>query len=382
MMNFKLSVKDINFIRPLWTYLSFVLITPWYDCNRNCLYKPTINKLTGCIFLAFKLSWIVALILDDTTQQVFEIMPFSQKCLYILTCVNLKIFIFLVVMKSCFWDVDKWRVLITNFRYVDEKLQNTGTKELRVLKNFYCGFAVKEVVFLLFVTYEMYIWSNVLELSFVKGMKLGPMIDLYYEFHFIAFLTCITECLRMRYEELNARLVRMNSSLTIVKDLRSLVQYYRILGEIIDIFNNLFGYQIILLIFHSGLQIISSLNFCFTIITHTDGPLYQHFIIANIYVLFITMFNLFMIVFPMDSTTEESKKFIDLCFKTQEYFIEDCHKIDTLTRLTNFSKHYFREFRPAGFFSIRKAIIFCFIGNVATYVILTFQFNEAIIRLM
>ncbi|XP_044264873.1 uncharacterized protein LOC123011490 [Tribolium madens] len=381
MMNFKLSVQDINFICPLWKYFSCVLITPWYDFDKNCLYKPNINKLIGCIFLAFKLSWIVALTVSDTVQQILDIMPFSQKCLYILTCINLKIFIFMVFMKSCFWDVDKWRVMMTNFQYVDEKLNNTGKKELRVLKNFYFGFIVKEVLFFLFGAYEMYIWSIVLELSFFKGLTMGPIIDLYYEFQFIAFLTCVIECVRVRYEDLNARLFRLNSSLSIVKDLRNLVEYYRILGEIIDIFNTLFGYQIILLIFHSGLQIISSLNFCFTIITHTDGPLYHHFIVANVSVLFITVFNLLMIVFPIDSTTEESKKFIDLCFKIQEYFIEDCPRIETLVRLTNFSKHYFREFRPAGFFSIRKALIFCFIGNVATYVILTFQFNEAIIRM-
>lgn len=89
-------------------------------------------------------------------------------------------------------------------------------------------------------------------------------------------------------------------------------------------------------------------------------------------------FNFLIIVFSVESAIQASKIFIDLCVKTQEHFVEDYQKIETLARLTTFSKYYFREFQPAGFFNIRKAIIFCFVGNVATYIIITFQFNEAI----
>lgn len=288
-MSFKLAIKDINFIRPLWKYYSFLIITPWYNFDQNCLYNPYLIKLYGFIFLVINVTWIVSVICDQSLQQVYTVMPFSHKCLYILTCVNIKIFMFLIIVKACFWDVDKWRVLVTNFRYIDERLENRGRKEVGILRNFYCGFAIKEIFFLLFALYEMYIWSIVLEFSFLKGIVMGPLIDLYYEFQMVIFITCIVNCIKSRYEDLNSRILKLYSDKNIVRELRKLIELYRILGEIIEVFNKLFGYQIILVIFHSGLQVISSLNFCFMIITKTDGPLYHHFIVANISVLFITI---------------------------------------------------------------------------------------------
>lgn len=80
----------------------------------------------------------------------------------------------------------------------------------------------------------------------------------------------------------------------------------------------------------------------------------------------------------MDSTLQESSKFINSCFKIQQkYLLEDSQKVDDIAKLTNISKGYLREFNLAGFYPINKTIIFSFTGNVATYVIIIFQFNEA-----
>jgi gustatory receptor len=82
------------------------------------------------------------------------------------------------------------------------------------------------------------------------------------------------------------------------------------------------------------------------------------------------------IAIPIDSTVKEAKRFIDLCYKLQEKFIQESKEIEVLTRLVDHSKNFIPEFSAAGFFNINKSIIFSLVGNVATYFIITIQLNE------
>nr|XP_015837081.1 PREDICTED: uncharacterized protein LOC107398224 [Tribolium castaneum] len=378
MTSLKLSTQDINFIRPLWKFLNVFLITPWYDFNKNCVHKPLLMKLCGCALIIVIIFWAIIPTFDDTVRHIYHIMPFSEKCVNILTAANLKFFVFLVIIKCSFLDSDKWVVLMTHFQYIDEKLNNKGRKEEQILKNFYLWFFLKQVLFLLFAFYITYIWSLVLGYSFIKSLLTDILLELFYALQVIILIRCLVISIKMRYQGLNNKLRQLHSSPNIVQELRKLVEYFRILGEMIDLFNDLFGYPIILFIFHSGLQVVVCVNFMFSMVRQTQESTFHHFIIANVSVLIFTMINLFAIILPIDSTVRESKKFMHLCFKTQEYyFTEDAQKAEELARLTRISKHYLREFSLAGFCNVSKSIIFCFIGNVATYVIITLQFNEA-----
>jgi hypothetical protein len=49
----------------------------------------------------------------------------------------------LTIMKLLLWDVDNWRILLTNFLYVDFKLQSKRKLEGKLVNNFYFGFFVK-----------------------------------------------------------------------------------------------------------------------------------------------------------------------------------------------------------------------------------------------
>ncbi|XP_044264791.1 uncharacterized protein LOC123011435 [Tribolium madens] len=378
MKNYKLSKQDINFIRPLWRYLNIFLIIPWYDFNKNCVYKPFLMKLSGCVLIVGTIFWSIVPTFDETIRQMYYVMPFSEKCVYILTLVNLKLFVFLVVIKCCFLDVEKWVILMTSFQFIDEKLNNAGKKEEKILKNFYFRFCLKQFFFILFAFYITYIWSLVLDYPFIKSFLTGLLLELFYEYQVIILIRCVVISIKIRYKDLNKKLRELHSSQNVISDLQNLVEYFRILGEMIDLLNDLFGYQIILFLFHSGLQVVGCVSFMFSMVKQTQESMFLHFIIANVSVLIFTIINLFAIILPIDATMQESKKFIQLCFRTQEYyFIQNAQKAKELSRLTRISKHYVREFSLAGFCNISKSIIFCFIGNVATYVIITLQFNEA-----
>ena len=84
-----------------------------------------------------------------------------------------------------------------------------------------------------------------------------------------------------------------------------------------------------------------------------------------------------MVVIPVDWTVEESKKFIELCYKAQRQFNTDSDEVRTLISLTNYSQHFVKEFSAGGFFKINNKLFFVVLGNVATYYIIAIQFHQS-----
>lgn len=74
---------------------------------------------------------------------------------------------------------------------------------------------------------------------------------------------------------------------------------------------------------------------------------------------------------------EESKKFIDLLYKIQDIFLEDSQDMKTVVRLVNYAKNFRVEFNAAGFFILRKSVIFSLVSNVTTYVIILIQLSSS-----
>ena len=77
----------------------------------------------------------------------------------------------------------------------------------------------------------------------------------------------------------------------------------------------------------------------------------------------------------MSATVKESQKFLDLSYTIQDKFKLESREIEAIIKLTNYSQRFYREFSAGGFVKFNKKIIFCIIGQVATYFIITAQFN-------
>lgn len=80
-----------------------------------------------------------------------------------------------------------------------------------------------------------------------------------------------------------------------------------------------------------------------------------------------------LIIFPISSTTQESKKFIDLLYQIQDNFSENSQDMKTVVRLVNYAENFVPEFNVVGFFVLDKSVIFSLVANVATYIIILIQ---------
>jgi hypothetical protein len=285
-MIWKLSVKDISFICPFYNYLSFFLITSWYDFEKNSVHKSRRSKFYGGFLILVKIVWFIFTYTDETFKKIDGALFFTQKVIYIGIQLNLEALLLLTVVKSSFFDAEDWKTLFSNFQLVDTKLQNRGRVELEIPQNFYVGLFVKHLVFALFGAYVLYVWANVLELSYCRLLIMGGFIELYYEFLIIILLRSLVEGLKNRYEDLNNSLLRISKRPNILHELSSIAHSYRILGENVDICNKLFGYQVLLIIFHCGFQMVHCLNFTFVSFIFNSN-LYSHGLTSGILMLIV-----------------------------------------------------------------------------------------------
>ncbi|KAJ3651182.1 hypothetical protein Zmor_017235 [Zophobas morio] len=372
-----LSVKDINFIYPLCVYLRIFLITPWYDFIKNRDSGLQISRLYGVAFIALRVYFTVCSATDDIMINNVSQFLITQKIVYFGTYAAFFSINVLNFFKSSFCDIENWKILFRKLHTVDNKLENIGDQEKSAWKNFYVGFAAKQAIFVGVVAYEVYIWSLVIKLSVVKILFISGFAEMFNEYLLILLMRCLVQVLQSRYEDLNNRLLNMKE-VEVSRVLKNLVHSYRLLNECVYTFSNLFGYQIILIIFHFYIEIIHGLNFTFvSFVIPVEKVYYKHLLISGTIVLVLMTYNLLTIVLPIHATTQEAKRFVSLLYKLQEEFPEGSTEAKSLVKWTNISQQYVPDFSAAGFFSINKTLVFTVAGTVATYFIITIQLNES-----
>ncbi|KAJ3648119.1 hypothetical protein Zmor_019952 [Zophobas morio] len=375
-MDFQLSIKDINFLRPFFWYLNIFLITPWYDFSKKSLVKTNIRVVYTISVILFKITAVTYSLVDQTLGQAYAKLIFTQRIILGTIYVNTMLTVMVTIFKCGIWATNLWTEMFAGFRFVDRKLQNQGKRE-SFQRNFYWKLLLKHVFFGTVVYYQIYVWSNFVAMPVWKMVIFSGCMEICYEFLVVLLLTALVQAFEVRYKDLNERLMDVSKKAAIFDELQSLVKAYRILGETVEIFNELFGHQLVLIIFHCGLQMVHCLNLLFASGNiEMDEDTHFQFLISNFWFLVWILYTFLTIVLPISSTNREAGRFIDLLYKMQEERMEKSDMCDFLTRLVNYSKNFHKGFTAAEFFGLNKTVIFSLLGNVATYVIITIQLNN------
>ena len=133
-----------------------------------------------------------------------------------------------------------------------------------------------QFIFLVLATYEIYVWLMVFDFSVIKFFPAVSYMR-YYKLMIIMLAEILIEKIRSGYLNVNRNLVNCLQSPNCLHEMRALTRDYRILGETIDIYNDLFGYQLMLIMLHCGLEVISALNIALaSIIIDAANPLYYN----------------------------------------------------------------------------------------------------------
>ncbi|KAJ3648123.1 hypothetical protein Zmor_019955 [Zophobas morio] len=249
-------MTDIFCIKPFFYYLNAFLITPWYDFKRDVIVKPNLCKLYATVLISLKLSSLVYLMLDERTSPTYEKLVLAHKILfsfYFSTTITLTI---LTIVKSSFWNTDSWITMLTTLHHVDLMVRNKEHSS----KNFYLKLFVKHAALILCFGYQIFVWSSLIESSIWEMIFLGGIWEAYFEFLSVQLMLVIICSFQNRYAKIN-ELVFILKKVRFVQDLKTLARSYRLLGETVDVFNKIFGWPLVFIIFHCGLQMVYCVNF-------------------------------------------------------------------------------------------------------------------------
>ena len=264
-------------------YLNLFLITPWYDFDKNSFYRPRLSKLYGCCLIITKVGLITLSLMTGSLQEIFRGLVPSQKIIYSIAFIDLVLLTVITIIKSCFLDRSNWNKLLKNYHYIDKKIsQDNFGLSWKLLR--------KQLIFLVVASYNLYVQSKTHDLSLIKIFPVLSLPYIYYKFMIVTLSEIVVEKVKNGYVYLNRNLENCSQRATFLDEVRILTQDYRILGETVDIYNQLFGYQMILIVFHCGLDVVSSLNFGLaSIITAYDHPFFSHVFISNMNLLIFSL---------------------------------------------------------------------------------------------
>ncbi|EFA07604.1 gustatory receptor 107 [Tribolium castaneum] len=375
--------KDIKFIRYYSIYLNIFLIAPWYDFSKNTMYNPYLAKFYGTCLILIKLLLILWASRDQEILQLFSQELFiTEKFIVIFLVTNLALIYIYSVINSAFLDSNRWTRLFDNLYWVDKTLRNNDAKEIYLPKRCLYEFMIKHVIFVGILAYELYVWGIFMNMPLYKIFWLTGYEDMYFEFLLVMFMAALVRSFEARYKILNNELLQVClSTQKFKKEVKRIMQIYRVLGQNIQIFNEVFGYAIVLMLFHHGTACVSCLNFIivYIIIGIQELPLFHHMLVANLSILILMLINCVTLLSSISSTTAEAKKFLNLCYRIREEFLDDTVHllVQALEKLIDHSKYFLQEFHTNGCFTLNKGIIFSLIANISTYLIITIQLNES-----
>lgn len=168
------------------------------------------------------------------------------------------------VIAATFLYKEKWKALLEMFDAVDDKLENDYMQQFKLFNNFYIQLLLGHLFFVGCYCYKAYVWARIVGFKYFSNF--GTMaIPMYYCFFSVMLLSNIILSLRCRYKDLNLMLnkkvaIHQSDENQLLKDLELVRKYYRHLGDTVEVFNDIFGWVIVLIVLHSIIEILNCVN--------------------------------------------------------------------------------------------------------------------------
>ncbi|XP_023311697.1 uncharacterized protein LOC111692154 [Anoplophora glabripennis] len=361
------------FILRLTHFISVFGITPWYNFEQHKLVRPMMFK--------FYSSFLVLLLASSTIGLVWLRYRLIFNCEFSLnTAIDIFLDLESLVTVSLpivvtFWDPHAWVKLYKAYSRVDA---STETVSYAGNSAFMLRYAAP-----VFVLGNVYLFSmhhiNDLILKYISDFSVyyfSTFVLNYYEFLIAFTIIGVSALIKSKYQCINELLVARNSNGDFIKTAKEVRILWLRMEDIVQDFNRLFGWPLLLLFFDFFLDILTAL-ICATFAT--DNSVYRMeggAAVANAFYLFQSAIWLTAIIFCCDSVVTETDELLTNCYRLEQtlpLFSKELEELDSLKKLI-------RNKRPkltaAGFFEIRRSTLLSLLSTTTTYFIVALQFNS------
>ncbi|KAJ3631276.1 hypothetical protein MTP99_012414 [Tenebrio molitor] len=377
-MGFKLSRHDIRFLHFMYKIGNILGIVPVYNFENFKITSPLLNKIYASFLFVLEIAgtlWIIYVRNFDTNIRFFTM---SFKILGSCDTLLLALLKASVIIGVSYCKQGAWSKLNNKFQFVDKKLNNRDRQEKNFLKNVYVYFALSHSLYLICVVYTFTI--RMLEKGYLV-LKLFILIEFnaYYDFYLQMLLYNIALAFKARYQQLNEQLLHVNTgtakknSVYFIKEIGRLS---RLLGEMVGIFNNVFGLPLVFIIGRCVIKTLASLIFFTSTLYIDNDSLKERLVISSVAQTVFIIASTSLLILACDAARSESYKTVFLCYKLREKFPDKSEEQKELLQLAQIVEVNKANFSAADFFDVNRNTLFGIFGTITTYLIVTIQFNE------
>ncbi|XP_068906797.1 gustatory receptor for sugar taste 43a-like isoform X2 [Tenebrio molitor] len=184
---------------------------------------------------------------------------------------------------------------------------------------------------------------------------------------------------KARYQQLNEQLLHVNTgtakknSVYFIKEIGRLS---RLLGEMVGIFNNVFGLPLVFIIGRCVIKTLASLIFFTSTLYIDNDSLKERLVISSVAQTVFIIASTSLLILACDAARSESYKTVFLCYKLREKFPDKSEEQKELLQLAQIVEVNKANFSAADFFDVNRNTLFGIFGTITTYLIVTIQFNE------
>ncbi|KAJ8956682.1 hypothetical protein NQ318_014037 [Aromia moschata] len=359
--------NDMKALNLTFTFGRFLLATPFkLEGKRYVIRGITIFLLISIIFQAYVS--IASRVSDVSTSSITFVMVDWLRIILDM------LFVAICLMNSNIFMMLHWRLLYRKLAHLDFLLRKHNFQVKRKLFLFYCEILLAFISFSALQIYELTIVYRYRGKDGVISF-IGWTISQFY-MNFILLLTYnFAKVLRHRYVLLNDMVKNTNEgellNATIVHKLDEIVILYKTLYAIVDQFNKIFGWHVLLYISVSVMYILYAIMFSMEVkfIMERSIPWY---LLSVVYIL-----SLVILIISCDRAEKSGLKVISTCYLLHES-IGDRRVKDKLLQLVEYAQQWKPHFSAAGFYDVNQSTLTAIFEAVITYLVILIQFDLAL----
>ncbi|XP_028130736.1 putative gustatory receptor 39b [Diabrotica virgifera virgifera] len=384
-MSLYLRDFDINYIYDLLKFTELLAVTPPLNRKKqeltNYKYYHIIVILLIIIFAVYSSYGIIVYFIPkfNGTSTTLRLI-----CIIVITIMN----VLSVLIAAC--NVDTWNMFLNVFKHLDQKLKYQSRSENNILK---LELSTFYLVLLSIFGYDAYVWYCNYHWDLFK-FTLFKYVNFIHGNVMMLVILHFAAALSNRYKRINNLLIKSNDFYNIfnclivkgseeklnnLKSIKEVTDYYLLLSDLVEMFNKLFGWQILIVTEYVLLFFLEFFNGLMLSLDPAQKSGVYHdlkTVISLVIFSFLAIGHQAMIILFCENVNKESRNTLTICYKLQETvdpMSEERKELTILSDVVNFMK---TKTNAAGFYNIDRSLLCRFFAYFFSYSIVLLQFNR------
>jgi hypothetical protein len=233
---------DLKIITPIFTIGKLLALTP--STTKN-LSPTSFQKLYSILVFLFYICGTTLSFVNRKSH--YSKLSVMQLVLRVLLDVDLFVHSFYTVIVVGLFKRHQWIIIITKLETVQYENDNE--------RRYYSTFVVSHLVLLLMTVFAFYVWIDFFGVDFLQ-LYLVEYLQMYSQFFYTLSACTILKMILSRYRHQN---IAVTQKLKSGKQLSAPILYQikrnlLVLRQIVDIFNDVFGWTVLLNVFFGALR--------------------------------------------------------------------------------------------------------------------------------